>query len=194
MNTKICLIKENVLAYKGSDYAVLSAGTPVRLINTIKDESGENVAIIEDCDGTSYKILETDLTPLSSEDIKTLQDSVNVEQTAKSMKIAQKVKPILLWSAGITSIPVILLRLFNITNTFLNTLFPTIFVVATVVPAIIFAKYLKEGKYVISEDYFLNFSENKKKLESFLEKEEDEEEYAVFEEEMSIERKGEEDV
>jgi hypothetical protein len=193
MNTKICLIKENVLAYKGSDYAVLSAGTPVRLINAIKDESGENVAVIEDCDGVSYKLLETDLIPLSSEDIKTLRDKTNVEQTTRSMKIAKKIKPILMWSAGVTSVPVILLRLFNITNAFLNTLFPTIFVVATVVPAIIFAKYLKEGKYAISESYFLNFSENKKKLESFLKKEEEEEEYAMFEEEMSIEREKEEE-
>ena len=194
MNTKICLIKENVLAYKGSDYAVLSAGTPVRLINTIKDESGEDVATIEDGNGDSYKVLEANLIQLSSEEIKVLRDNSVAENCVKCKKIAQKIKPVTLWSAAISTIPILFLRLFNITDPSINVLFLFIFAIATAIPASIYIKNEKKGKYVVSEDYFLNFAENEKELEKLLEKEEDEEDYAVFKEEMEIERKEEEDV
>ena len=193
MSSKICLIEENILAYKDSGYSVLPAGTPVRLIATIKDESGEDIATIEDSDGTPYKVLEADLIRLSSEEINALRDDSIPENATKCKKIAQKVKPIPMWAATISIIPVLILRLLKVEDPSLHVLFLAIFAAATLIPTSIYVKNENKGKYIVSEYYFLNFSENKKELEKILKKEEEEEEYAVFETEMSVERKEEEE-
>lgn len=172
MYNKICLIEENTIAYSDSGYAILSAGTPVALQSAIKDpETGEDVASIVDSDGNHYKVLEADLLPLDKEEINSLLDSSIPSSCEKHKKIAEKLRPLPYLFLALFGTPLLFLHLFNISIPFL---IPSLFYFCVLTSIIAAAEYIKnerKGEYPVSEDYFLNYEENKKKLDKFLEEE-----------------------
>ena len=191
MYNKICLITENTIAYSDSGYTILSAGTPVILRSVIKDtETREEVASIVDANGNEYKMLEADLISLSKEEINLLLDDSIPQNCEKYKKRAGKLRSLPFWSLAIFGTPLLTLNLFNVSAPLLiPSLFSLLFL-TSLGSAFSYIKNERKGKYPVSEDYFINYEENKENLLSLLKKkekkEEAEEEYAdlgVYEEE-----------
>lgn len=177
MNRKICLIEENTLAHSSAGCIVLTAGTPVVLNSVIKDaETKEDIAFITDFNGSEYKMLDANLLYLDKEEISLLMDDNIPKSCKKNQKTAEILRYIPFVFISIFGLSLLFLNLFNLSSPNINLLLFSICALASLFPASIYIRSWKKGRYPICEDYFLNYEENKEKLEKILREEKKEEE------------------